>query len=319
MRADQHVANIQITLYKHSYMVGDYLFIKEDILTSTISNVEQMQTWIESRLMPFNTRHYVNLINYIFRGAGTRMPSAGFIFSLLYNTSSVTDDYWLNINKDVEFEFNRYNISLKRQTWEYVKNNRFHQEARLCEKMLSDLIFVSDSNEAFLPQDSVFTTNGYKQKRWISQDNILYLEKRLTISQLNDEIKCLDFFKSQGIRTPEHKHIHIDVNDKTLYFPETIRSGIDVIRKKRLNERGEEIFPLIWFVNEDNANSLELMINYMGNILEVNKEDSDNFINAITSYLTQNEYRKIASDNLGFIRKSDGSFKPAVWSNIVIK
>ena len=318
MHKDKHVADVTVMIHETMWSVKHVLITDEQDTVAFAKTPGQMWAWMNMRLMPHDARHYINLIKCLFQTYDMRLPSASLIISLINNGRVVYDDYWFNVPHNIDFMYNEKNITVKHVDWNQI-NDIISPDITIQNLLLADILLITGDNLSWKTHDPTFTTNGYKQKRWISQDNVLHLEKRLTISQLNDEIKCLDFFKSRGIHTPEHKHIHIDVNDKTLYFPETIHSGIDVIRKKRLNERGEEIFPLIWFVNEDNANSLELMINYMGNILGVNKEDSDNFINAITSHLTQNEYRKIASDNLGFIKKSDGSFKPAVWSNVIIK
>lgn len=312
------VARIDMRLDEQMLMIDNLEIINNHLLPIYKNiNSRDIYNWLISRIMPSSTRHYINIMKFIFNKRDIRLPYAQFVLSLATNGVSFSDNYWFNPESDIVFNYCGKTINFQQQTWQQICEQQYSVWSDTLNQFLfHDMLLVNCFEQQINTNNPIFTTNGNKEKLWFYDESIWWLEKRMETNQLNAEVECLSFFKSKGILTPDFKITRYDVSNKYLFLPETRNNGFNVIQKKRITSQNTQLIPINWFIKDDCNDDIKLVLKDAREMVRIDKKEFDKFENAIIEYLSNYHYDKIASSNFGFFVDSNDNAAPAVWSNV---
>jgi hypothetical protein len=318
MFRDLEVAEMEVELYRNSLYINIQTVINSNSLPYNLRHAQcDIKSWLMSRMMPFNTYHYISMLPIIFHSGANRRHFAQLMLSLETNCVSISDHYWLNPKSDINFVYDDKVINFKNTVWDNInpyQNNIWSND--LNQFLFNDMLFFSKDNPMPRFNNPIFTTFGTKEKKWDKEDDDWILEKRLTSEELEGETKCLEFFENCGILVPQYEIAHHSVSDKYQFEPHTIRDGFDTIRKKCLTSTNNQLTPLSWYINDDCDDDIHMVFSQVQKAVKIDEQILENFENVIVKYLSMNNDAPLRSSNIGFLVNIHNNAIPAVWSNI---
>jgi uncharacterized protein YutD len=277
-----------------------------------------LRDWLLSRCMHMKSHRNIFMIESIF-DMESRDSAMPFVLSLLSNSVSLADKYWLNPNDDVKFKCNGIDILIRRKNWDDVDPFRNTIISQDINNIAFNDSFIGVNCNSCNKISLNWTTNGNEIKRWNCHNGLYVLEKRMCKHRLEIETKTFDFFSKRDVCAPSYIQKHIDVQDSNQYDFDTIENGIDFIQKQCITDESSWILSLSDYIGYM-SNDIELydLIRSMFFDNGVSVSDIDKFINTIKSYIVEFciDCKTIDTSNFGLLINLHGKVKSAVWGGL---
>lgn len=264
MEKNDPIAEFEIGVCRHYICIGECKIINQVKIPPLVKTIGMLE-WLMSRCMSYTTLWQANLIAIVIND-GERFKYAPLTLSLNTNCASLFDWYWIQLEKDVQFQYCARNINIKRTNWEKVNCFDIERNQIIGDDLHCDFFAYNTKSE--LINTPIFTIHGNARNKIYLSNSSIIISQRKVMRSVEYESDCLSFLNARGVKTPQHSISYVDVtayketNDtKSQYDWKTQQSGFQCITKKVLSSQSKKLMPLCWFQPDAQAETMIDMVN----------------------------------------------------------
>lgn len=320
MYKDIQVAEFDLELTFHSEWIRNVVVLNEQLFPQVIRDKKiGLHNWLINRCLLMNSHRNIFLAMFAGVSDGRLSKFPALQLSLLSNSVSVVDKYWLNPIETIEIEHYNHRFIFEHTSWDDIDpfrnkfvSNELNRYA-LCDRCLRGLEPEIDARSLN------WATDGDEAKRWVLVDGTYWMEKRMVEERLQLEIRTLNFFKDKGIKTPEYSCCYslIDKTDK-IHYAHFI-DGYSYIKKSCLTDRFTHLDMVCNHIDGDT--DVVVPLRRMCAAHNVSEEMTTKFVNAVCDYQNRFQLCNVLIDacNFGLLVHENGTAEPVVWAGLEIK